>query len=245
MGSLATSSGTESGSSTSTTSSPYASILANFGKGEEKMAQPLLSMLSSQMLEGLRTGGVNAFIPWIQRAVDAVRQSGSQGVQSFRSQLGMSGFGNSLAGQGAIASAEQQANEQAGSTPSNLVMQMLQGAPSFATNLAGLGSNQLANAMQGNRTTTGSFSGNTSSTPSFWDTFSQGLGIAGNIGSTFGGSPSGPSASSAVDSSSLGNTPPGMTPVSSTVMPGGGGFLSWLQNAISNMLPNQAAGAFN
>jgi hypothetical protein len=190
--------------STSTTSSPYADRLARFGTQQEKTAQPILSLLGSQTLEAMRTGGVNAFIPWITRAVDAVRQAGSSGVQALRQTLARGGFGGTLAGQGAVAQAQQQAGETAAATPTDLAMQLISGAGPFATGLASGGGGQIAAAMPGATTTTGTTSGTqtgqqqagysgtqfgTSSgvnignqqqsfTPSFWDLFAQGLGLA-------------------------------------------------------------------
>lgn len=189
--------------STTTQTSPYASALARFGIGQEKTAQPIMSLLGSQTLEALRTGGVNAFIPWISRAVDAVKQAGASGVQGLRQQLARGGFGGTLAGQGALAQAQQQAGETAASTPSNLAMQLISGAGPFATGLATGGGGQIAAAMPfaATGTTTGTTTGTqtgaqtsggqtfqqeqqsgvnygqsqTTSTPSFWDYLLQGL----------------------------------------------------------------------
>jgi hypothetical protein len=187
--------------STSTQTSPYAQALARFGTQQEKTAQPILSLLGSQTLEALRTGGVNAFIPWISRAVDAVRQKGSAGVQGLRQQLARGGFGGTLAGQGAVAQAQQQAGEQAASTPTDLTMQLISGAGPFATGLATGGGGQIAAAQPFAATQTGQTTGTqagqqqaggqqyaqssqsgvnygqsqTTSTPSFWDYLLSGL----------------------------------------------------------------------
>lgn len=193
----------QSSTGTTSTTSPYAQALERFGVQQEKTAQPILSLLGSQTLEALRTGGVNAFLPWIQRAVDAVRQAGSSGVQALRQNLARGGFGNTLAGQGAVAQAQQQAGETAAATPTDLAMQLITGAPSFATGLASGGGGQIAAAMPGATTTTATGTttgqqtgqqtsggqayqqatqsgvnvgqGTQTTTPSFWDYLLQGL----------------------------------------------------------------------
>lgn len=203
----------QSSSGTSSQTSPYAERLARFGTQQEKTAQPILSLLGSQTLEALRTGGVNAFLPWISRAVDAVRQAGSSGVQSLRQQLARGGFGGTEAGQGAVAQAQQQAGETAAATPTDLVMQLISGAGPFATGLAAGGGGQIAGAMPGAMTTafTGASRGTqtgqqtsggqsygqqtssgvnygqsqTTTTPSFWDYFLSGLDSGAELGSAF------------------------------------------------------------
>lgn len=169
--------GTSSGSSS--VSSPYASTLGSMGKQEFKIAQPLLQTLGSQFLEALRTGGVNSFLPWITRALDASRQSASQGIQSLRQNLARTGLGGSSFGQSEIDQAQMQAGESANQTPAQMVMQFIQGAPGFAQGLASDATGNIAAAGNLDQTT------NTTSTPSFWDTFMQGLQGGGAIASAF------------------------------------------------------------
>src|SRR5215472_1732938 len=115
--------------------SPYAAPLAASGMTDIGAGQQLTQTSAAQMLEALRTGGVNAFIPWIQRAVDSVRQGGSQGVQSLRQQLATGGFGSTLAGQAQLAQAQQQTAQQVASTPSDLIQSWITQAPGYGAQL--------------------------------------------------------------------------------------------------------------
>jgi hypothetical protein len=146
------------------TASPYAAPLAASGQADITAGIPLVQTSASQMLEALRTGGVNAFIPWISRAVDAVRQAGSTGVQTLRQGLARSGMGNTLGGQAAVAQAEQQAGQQAASTPANLIQNWIQQAPAYGAALTSAGRGGLAAAMPGAMTVTGKETGRQATT---------------------------------------------------------------------------------
>ncbi len=169
------------GASTQNTqnNSPWAGPLGNMGKSAWKIAQPLMSTLGSQFLEALKTGGVNSFIPWINRAVDASRMSASQGIEGLRQNLARSGQGNSAFGEAELSEANMQAGNQVANTPEEMIMQFISGAPSFA-----LGTGKLAaGAMEG----AGGLqnTSKTQSQPGFWELFMQGMKTGGEAAAAF------------------------------------------------------------
>jgi hypothetical protein len=172
--------GTSSG--TSSTSSPWSAALGNIGQSAWGMAKPLLNNLGSDFLEALRTGGVNSFLPWITRALDASRASSSGGIQDLRQNLARTGQGGSSFGQEQIQTAETQSGEQANMIPSSMIMDFIKQAPGFATGLANTAVGAESAAGNLNQTTT------TTSTPSFWDMFiAASSGAQHAAASAFGG----------------------------------------------------------
>lgn len=165
----------------SSTSSPYAGPLGQMGKTEFGIAKPLMSTLGSQFLEALKTGGVNSFLPWITRALDASRQSSSQGLEGARQKLAQTGLGGSSFGQQELSAAKTDAGNQANQIPANMIMQFLQGAPQFALGLGSQASGNYAAAGGLDNTT------QTTSTPSFWSQFMQGLQGGGQIAAAYAG----------------------------------------------------------
>ena len=177
--------------------SPYSQGLAREAKDEFAVSDPIIKTLGAQYLEALRTGGVNSFIPWLTRAIDSVRQAGSQSMEQVRQQLARTGLGRSSEGSAILAQTGQEQANTTALTPSQMIMQFIGGAGNFAGNVASLGSRNLATAAQFNNTRT------TTSTPSFWDQFQQAVGVGQNLGhfladpgGFFGSSGSSPTASS-------------------------------------------------
>src|SRR5713101_44804 len=156
-------------SQTTQNNSPWAGPLGNMGKSAWKIAQPLMSTLGSQFLEALKTGGVNSFIPWINRAVDASRMSASKGIEGLRQNLARSGQGNSAFGEAQLSEANMQAGNQVANTPEEMIMSFIQGAPGFALGTGKLaeGAMGVAGGLQNTSTTVGQ--------TSFWDQFIGGL----------------------------------------------------------------------
>src|SRR5713101_3586198 len=151
------------------TNSPWAGPLGNMGKSAWKIAQPLMSTLGSQFLEALKTGGVNSFIPWINRAVDASRMSASKGIEGLRQNLARSGQGNSAFGEAELSEANMQAGNEIANTPEEMIMSFIQGAPGFALGTGKLAEGAMAGAGGLQNTQ------NTQTTPGFWDLFMQGM----------------------------------------------------------------------
>jgi len=143
-------------SSTSTTSSPYAGLLAQRGLSLESLAQPLLTMLFGQMEEALRTGGIGAQMPIIQNAVSRSREAGNASMQNARNMLGSANLGNDPLSQGVLASLAGQLNQTTANIPTDLAMQFISMAPGFAENVASTGLNAGTQAAALDRTTTSS-----------------------------------------------------------------------------------------
>ena len=164
---------------TSSTTSPWAGPLGSFGTFETKLARPLLNTLGSQFLEALRTGGVNSFIPWITRAVDASRSAASTSNEELQQRLARSGFDRTSAGAAIAGNQAFAGNQNVAATPEEMIMNFIQGAPSFATSLASGGTSALsaAGGLQNTR--------RTSQTPSFWDQFNQGVQSGGVLAAGF------------------------------------------------------------
>ena len=183
-GSSGTQSGTSSG--TSSTTSPYAAPLANIGTLLTNVGSPLTSLAGSQYLEALRTGGVNSFLPFITRALDAVRSQGSESVQNLRQMLARSGLGRTGLGQADLAQAQQQAGQNVASTPMEFIQQTIQNAGGFGANLLGAATGALSNAGSLSRSTMGTSTetGTTGTTriPGLLDWFQIGAGSPGLAG---------------------------------------------------------------
>ena len=146
--------------SKSSTSSPYASALASFGMSA---SQPF-KQLAGQTSEALQTGGVNAQIPIISRSVDAARSAYSNSLKTTQENLARSGLSGSSFGQQIMGELGMSSGEDIAATGPNAAGQFIQGAPGVAsTGIGALG-------------TAGQLTTNSTSTPSFWDQFIQGLG---------------------------------------------------------------------
>lgn len=154
-------------SSTSTQTSPYATLLANWSNRLMKTWMPVQNQLASQTGEAMRTGGVNAQIPIISRAVDAARQGATQTEEQTRQALARSGTSGpeaqAILGQERMAEGDRIAGIGPG-----IASQFIAQAPAMSE--AGIGDafRAASAAMMGSMTTR--------ETPSFWDLFSQGLG---------------------------------------------------------------------
>lgn len=151
--------GSSSKTSTGTASSPFAPLLAKFSRA----FMPAATQLGAQESEALRTGGVNAQIPIINRAVDASRQAGSMTNQQVQESLAKAGLSGSSFGQAIMAQTEQEGNQKTAEIPADIASQFIGIVPGSVSTAVGAGG-MAANA---NRTTT--------STPSFMDFFLRGL----------------------------------------------------------------------
>lgn len=164
---------------TSSTTSPYAAPLAGLSQQLAGVGIPLASLAGSQMMEALRTGGVNAFLPFITRAMDAVRQGGTQTIQQLRQALARSGFGRTGMAAADISQANQAVNQQVASTPSSMLQDWITQAGPFGAQLAGGGLSGLSSAGGLTRTGTGTSSGTSTYTPGLLDWMSIGAGSPG------------------------------------------------------------------
>lgn len=159
--------GAKTSSGTSSTSSPYADILAGMGKQMWSMAKPVAQTYSSQAAEALRTGGVNAQIPSINASVSASREAASQTQQQLRQRLAEGGLAGTPFADALLAQEEGTANQGIANIPATEAMAFAQSAVPNVLNMAGQGMSALGTAAGINKKTT------TTSTPSQWDQFMQ------------------------------------------------------------------------
>ena len=115
------------------TSSPYAPLLAAFGKA----ALPVFQTQANQISQAQNTGGVNAQIPIINSSIDASREAASTSMESTRSALARAGLSDSSFGQRVLASQQGQEGSFISQIPS-------QAASSFIGLVPGLTSQGIA-----------------------------------------------------------------------------------------------------
>lgn len=161
---------------TSSTSSPYAAPLAGYSQQLAGVGIPLATTAASQMMEALRTGGVNAFLPFITRAMDAVRQQGTQTIQNLRQALARSGFARTGMATSQLAEANQAVNQQVAMTPTDLIQSLITQAGPFGAQLTGAGLSGLSTAGGLTRTGTGTSTSTGTYDPGLLQWMTLGLG---------------------------------------------------------------------
>lgn len=159
--------GGSSKTSTGTESSPYAGLIAQFGRA----FLPSAKAFGAQETEALKTGGVNAQIPIINRAVDASRGAESQANTQLQESLARAGLANTSFGAQILGNQQMAGAQRTAEIPTDIAGQFIGAVPGTA----GTGVGAASGAAAANRITT--------VTPSFWDLFAQGLGLGGNYGS--------------------------------------------------------------
>ena len=158
--------GGNSKTSTSGQTSPYAGLIAQFSKA----FLPSAKAFGAQETEALKTGGVNAQIPIINRAVDASRGAESEANTQLQESLARAGLANTSFGAQILGNQEMAAKQKTAEIPTDIAGQFIGAVPGTA----GTGVGAASAAAGANFTRT--------STPSFWDLFTQGL----TAGSGFG-----------------------------------------------------------
>lgn len=102
-----------------------------------RTARPIQKEFGAQTLEALRTGGVGAQIPIIQRAVEQTRQAGAQGLRATEESLAQRNLGGTPFGERILAQTRQQGRLAAAQIPTQFAQQFITGAPGFASQLSG------------------------------------------------------------------------------------------------------------
>jgi len=124
-----------------------------------KQQRPITREFGRQTLEALRTGGVGAQIPIIQRAVEQTRAGTSGALRQAEAGLG-SLLGTPF-GQSMLAQITQQGRAAAATIPSQFAQQFIAGAPGFSGQTAQLGAGLAGQAYGGLGQTTGARMGAT------------------------------------------------------------------------------------
>ena len=184
--------GSNSKTSSGTETSPFAPLIAKFAKS----FLPAAKTFGAQETEALKTGGVGAQIPIINRAVDASRGAESSANQETQQALARAGLANTSFGASILGNQNMAGRQATAAIPTNIASQFISAVPGTASTGVGAASA----AASANRSMT--------STPSFWDSLQQGLktgldpgGVFGSkgassAGSAFGGSSGGTAAAS-------------------------------------------------
>lgn len=111
-----------------------------------KGTNPVRTELLSQMLEALKTGGVGAQIPLIQRSVEASKQATSNAMVGTTEGLAQSNLVGTPFGQRILAQQRQAGAQQASQIPTQIAGQIAGGAPAFVAAMQGQGLSALTNA---------------------------------------------------------------------------------------------------
>lgn len=104
---------------------------------------PLRSEMFGQFLEGLRTGGIGAQIPIIQRAIEQSRLATSNTMRQIDEQMATSGVAGTPFGQSVRAGALMQGAQAESQVPTNILQQFLAMVPGMvgqqgATGMSGM-----------------------------------------------------------------------------------------------------------
>lgn len=160
--------------STSSTSSPYAAILEGIGSQMWRTAKPVYQTYASQAEEALRTGGVNAQIPSVSRAVGAAREQQSQSTTDLRQRLAQSGLAGTSFAQALLQEDASQGGQAVANIPAEATSAFVGQAVPQVLGMGRAGVGAIGQAAGIDQTTT--------STPSFWDFFTKGLSAGAQTG---------------------------------------------------------------
>ena len=127
--------------------------LSAFTKEIRETSKPVRDEVFGQVLEALKTGGVGAQIPSIQRSVEASRGATAQALRGTEEDLAASGLGRTAFGQRALAETRLAGEQQTAQIPTLMAQDFLSVAPSLAlgsaaqsfsglTSAAGIGTQQ-------------------------------------------------------------------------------------------------------
>jgi hypothetical protein len=162
--------GSSSKTSTGTESSPFAPLIAKFAKS----FLPAAKTFGAQEVEALKTGGINSQIPIINRSVDASRGAESSQNQETQQALARAGLDRTSFGAQILGDQNLKAREDTAAIPTNIASQFIAAVPGTSNTGVGAASAAAANSR------------NFTQTPSFWDSFMQGLQGVGQIGADAG-----------------------------------------------------------
>ena len=145
------------GKSSSSTSSPYAGVLASIAEQINKETDPLRTQFLSQLSQVLSGNtSTSSTIPLIQSGVASARQAGASSISSAQGYLAQSGVARSPFA-AAIMSLTNQANTaNIGNVPLQVANTMLGETSTAASGFTNSSLSGLASAIQGNMQQSGS-----------------------------------------------------------------------------------------
>jgi len=123
--------------------------LMQMGQKLFKQSGPVRKELFAQVLEALKTGGVGAQIPVIQRAVENSRAASGQALQQTSDQLAGANLSGTPYGQSILAQGRIAGNLASANIPTDIAQQFIGMGPGLATTTAqqGLGAVQSATSL--------------------------------------------------------------------------------------------------
>ncbi len=166
--------------------SPQTDHLGQMARALFNQTAGLRSEYLKQSEEALKTGGINAQIPIIARALEHSRQAQSQSRQTTTDNLARTGLAGTPFGQSILAQQEMTGNQQIADIPTNYAQHFISQIPAFITSMTGQGMQGQAGASQNETQLYSSY--NNAYGQVMPTIISQGLGMAGKIaGAAAGG----------------------------------------------------------
>lgn len=107
---------------------------------------PVRREILGQQLEALQTGGVNAQIPIVQRAVDASNRAASQATEAARSDIARTGLAGTPFGANVLANVGLEGRARSAAIPSAIAGSIASGAPAFVSSIQSQGLEALRSA---------------------------------------------------------------------------------------------------
>lgn len=118
--------------------------LVQLAHGLLNQSKPLRNEVLGQTEEALKTGGVNARIPQVQRAVEASRTAASEATAQTKDETAQAGIGATPYAQNILAQVNQRGNLATSATLSDLINELTRAAPGIALGFTSLGTNALS-----------------------------------------------------------------------------------------------------
>lgn len=125
-----------------------ADTLASLSEKMHKESDPARKMMFSQLTEALKTGGIGARIPIIQRAVADVNASTARSSQVAGQMLSRSGIGGTPYAAQALQGIRAAGAETAARIPTDTAQEMIRGGPGLITSGSGIPGLSAAASLQ-------------------------------------------------------------------------------------------------
>lgn len=163
---------------TSSSTSPFAGWLGNFGSAFSSEAQDVIGPWIQQLNSALSGNYTAGTIPLVNNAVSAERGAGAQSYNQAKANLSQTGAARSPFAATALSGVESSANEAIGKAPTDTIMGLISQIPQAASTIGGLGISGLSDAARAFMQTVTSGSGSSAGT-------SSGSGVASSKGGGF------------------------------------------------------------
>lgn len=125
-----------------------ANLLASLSEQMFKESSPARRMMFQQLTEALKTGGVGARIPIIQRAVADVNTATAQSSRSAGAMMSRAGLGGTPYAASTLAGIRASGAEAAAKIPTDIAQQLIAGGPGLVTSGSGIPGLSAAASLQ-------------------------------------------------------------------------------------------------